>query len=61
MVTVLTSMPGKQFLKRSILKTVGVEITADSVTVVESVQKKLLLSGSDGSSGVHLKNSSRWF
>lgn len=53
-------MPGKQFLKRIILKTVGIKITADSITVVESVQKKLLLSGSDESSGVHLKNSSRW-
>lgn len=60
MVTESTSMPGKQFLKRSILKTVGIEIIADSITVVELVPKKLLLSGSDESSGVHLKNSSRW-
>lgn len=37
------SIPGKHFLKGSYLKMLSVEITADSITVVEIVRKELLL------------------
>lgn len=43
MVTVPTSVPGKHILKGNFLKTVGVEITADSIIAVGIVREELLL------------------
>lgn len=43
MVTVPASVPGKHILKGNFLKTVGVEITADSIIVVGIVREELLL------------------
>lgn len=49
MVTVPASVPGKHILKGNFLKTVGVEITADSIIVVGIVREELLLWSSDES------------